>query len=116
MSTPTIEETLGELDAGIFMQKASEALKQVAIGAITTGKKGSVTITLELDQIGESDSVQVKHTLKYSKPTKNGKFAEENATSTPLYVDKHGYLTISPQTQHDIFNNENNVTTIRGAK
>lgn len=98
MSKPTLEETLGEFDAGIFSNKAMAALKMVALGAIENGKKGSVTLTFELDQIGDSSSVQVKHTLKYTKPTKRGKSSEEDATTTPMYVDKDGFLTISPET------------------
>lgn len=114
MDKPTLDETLGELDAGIFVQKAHTALKEAAIGVIQSGKKGSVTIVLELEQIGETNSVQVKSTLKYTKPNKTGKLSEESTTSTPMYVDTFGYLTISPQTQDDLFatNKGNNVTTI----
>ena len=114
MSTPTLEETLGEFDAGIFTSKVTSAFKLVALGTIENGKKGQVTIVLDLEQIGDSSSVQVKHTLKYSKPTKNGKATEENTTSTPMYVDGNGYLTISPQTQNDLFaaDKTNNVTKI----
>jgi len=112
MPKPTLDETLGELDAGIFVTKAHEALKQVAMGVIATGKKGQISITLDLDQIGDSSSVQIKHTLKYSRPTKNGKTSEENTTSTPMYTDNLGYLTISPQTQDDMFKASNNGTNV----
>jgi len=103
MAKPTLNETLDEFDAGIFTAKATEALKQVAMGVVATGKKGQVIITLDLEQIGDSSSVQTKHTLKYGRPTKNGKITEENTTSTPMYVDNLGYMTISPQTQDDLF-------------
>ncbi len=114
MSQPTLEETLGELDAGIFTAKVTSALKLVSLGVIENCKKGQVTIVLDLEQIGDSSSVQVKSTLKYNKPTKNGKATEENTTSTPMYVDGNGYLTISPQTQNDLFaaDKNNNVTKI----
>ncbi|UOA08354.1 hypothetical protein [Methylobacter sp. S3L5C] len=114
MSLPTLEETLGELDAGIFTAKVTSALKLVSLGVIENRKKGQVTIALDLEQIGDSSSVQVKSTLKYNKPTKNGKATEENTTSTPMYVDGNGYLTISPQTQNDLFaaDKNNNVTKI----
>ena len=117
-SNPTLPDTLGELDAGIFMQQAEAALKDVALGVIRCDKKkGSVTIILELDRIGESDSVTVNHTIKFSKPTKRGKATEEMTTSTPMYVNNLGYLTISPQTQDDIFNNTgDNVAKFRGVK
>ena len=114
MPQPTLEETLGELDAGIFTAKVTSALKLVALGVIENRKKGQVTIVLDLEQIGDSASVQVKSTLKYNKPTKNGKTTEDNTTSTPMYVDGDGYLTISPQTQQDLFaaDKNNNVTNI----
>lgn len=114
MSNPTIEETLGEFDAGVFVSKVAFALKTVALSVVENSKKGQVTIVLDLDQIGDSQSVQVKHTLKFNKPTKNGKATEENTTSTPMYVDKDGYLTISPQTQSDLFaaDKSNNVTRL----
>lgn len=114
MSKPTLDETIGEFDAGTFTIKATEALKMAALGVIQTGKKGGITIAIDMEQIGQSSSVQVKHTLKYTKPTTNGKATEENTTSTPMYVDNLGYLTISPQTQDDLFavTGGNNVTKI----
>lgn len=115
MPKPTLEEILGELDAGIFVQKIEKALKEAALGTVNNGKKGSVTINLEFERIGSSSSVQIKHTLKYLKPTKNGKTLEENTTSTPMYVDNFGYLTINPQMQDDIFEStetSGNVTKI----
>ena len=116
MSKPTLPEIIGEFDAGIFEDKAIKSLKMAALGVIDTGKKGQVSIIIDLDLIGDSSSVQVKHTLKYTKPTKNGKSSEENTTTTPMYVDREGYLTISPETQEDLFKAEakNNITKIKG--
>jgi len=118
-NNPTIEETLGEFDAGLFLKQLDTALKEVALGVIANDKKkGSVTINLELSRIGESSSVTVAHTLKFSKPTRRGKSGEEMTTSTPMYVNNFGYLTIHPQTQEDMFTQENseNVTLIRSTK
>ena len=112
MPKPTLAEIIGEFDAGIFESKVCSALKMAAQGVIDAGKKGSVTIVIDLDRIGDSSSVQVKHTLKYLKPTKNGKYTEESTTSTPMYVGKEGYLTISPETQEDVF--KNNISKIKG--
>ena len=107
MSSPTLDETLLELDAGLFVNKITEALKMAALGTIQNGKKGSVSIIIELEQLGDSDSVKVKHTLKYCKPTRNGKAVEENTTTTPMYVNKDGFLTISPELQTDLFKSGN---------
>ncbi|WP_197026936.1 hypothetical protein [Methylomonas sp. 11b] len=47
MANPSIQDILGELDAGIFLQQAEAALKEVALGVIRNDKKkGSVTIVL----------------------------------------------------------------------
>ncbi|TPQ24912.1 hypothetical protein [Methylomonas koyamae] len=109
MQQPTLYETLDEFDAGLFAKKTHEQLKDVALAVIRGDgkKKGKVTIEIELDKIGDSSSVTVAHTLKVSKPTKRGKATEEDTTSTPMYVDNFGYLTIAPQTQEDLFRQEN---------
>lgn len=113
----TLDNMLQELDAGIFVNKVTEALKMAALGTIQNGKKGCVTLVFEFSQIGDGCSVQVNHKLKYIKPTKNGKMIEENATITPMYVNKDGYLTISPELQADLFADDKNiVTSIRGQK
>ncbi len=109
---PTLEEMIGELGAGIFTKKFTEAIKLAAIGTIQNHRKGSVVVTLEFNQIGESDSVTVKHTLKYCRPTKNGDQVERDITSTPMYVNREGYLTISPQLQEDLFKNDPSNSTV----
>lgn len=86
----------------------------MALGVVEHGKKGNVTISLNLSQIGDGKSVQIEHALKYSAPTKNGKKAEENTTHTPMYVDGKGDLTISPKAQQNLFTGEKaNVTPMR---
>ena len=98
--------TLDAFDATLFMAKFEAALKEVALGVSVTGKKGSVSITLDLERIGDSASLKVSHTLKRSKPTANGKNTEENTTSTPMYCNGLGELTISPESQADLFKSE----------
>jgi hypothetical protein len=113
----TLDDTVQELDAGLFVQKSLEALRLSALSAIQHRKKSTVTMVLELEPIGDSASVTVKHTLKYSKPTRNGKASEENTTTTPMYVGKEGFLTVSPELQDDLFKaGKNIVTNIRGNK
>ena len=114
----TLEEILGELEAGVFVTKIENALRRVSEGVINTGKQGIVQITLTLDQLSDSDLVNVKHALKHTKPTANGKATEENTLTTMMYVGKGGNLSISPQMQNDIFAEENkgNKITLIGAK
>jgi hypothetical protein len=119
MPERTLNDTLQELDAGIFVNKVTEALRKVALGVVNHNKKGTVTIQLDIDRIGESDSVQVKHTVKYNQPTLRGKLVEDNTTSTPLHVSRFGDLSISPLSQADLFKDSNSspsVSQIKGVK
>ena len=101
----TLNDTLQEFDAGIFVNKVHEALKKVALGVVNHNKKGTVTIQIDLERIGETEQVQIIHTVKYSQPTKRGKITEDNATSTPMHINRFGDLTISAQRQNDLFSN-----------
>lgn len=90
---------LEDLDAGVFNQKVSTALADVALGTVETGKDGKVTITLEIKRIGESNQVQVSHQVKSVRPTKRGRVTEENTTATPLHVGPRGALNLFPESQ-----------------
>lgn len=91
-------ETLQDLDAGIFSSKISRAVRDVAIGVSEHGRKGKVTIELDMQRIGESNQIQMHHTIKFEKPTKRGKQIEHDTTATPLYVSMKG-LTFAPAAQ-----------------
>lgn len=98
-----INNVLAELDAGQFGQKINRALSDVALGVVTTGKVGKVTITFDLKQIASSLQVNVSHSLKFVRPTGNGKVTEENATATPMHVGVGGKLTLFPEKQEKLF-------------
>jgi hypothetical protein len=104
VSKPTDVTTLfNDLDAGIFVQRLSAALRDTALGVVTTGKKGKFTITLDLERIGDSSQVTCKHQVKYAKPTTKGRVLEEATTSTPLHVGTGGVLSLFPESQTDMF-------------
>lgn len=96
-------DMLPELDAGIFDQKINRALSDVALGVVTTGKLGKVVITLDMKQIASGHQITLSHSLKYMKPTGNGRLTEENTTETALYVGAGGKLTVTPDTQQKLF-------------
>lgn len=102
-STSTnLGEVLDELNAGVFASQVGRALSDVAMGVVThgdKGKKGKVTITFDMTRIGESNQVNVKHSLAYVKPTHRGKSAEDATTETPMHVGRGGKLTLVPDTQ-----------------
>lgn len=93
----SIEQLIEELDAGSLGKRLAVALSDAALGVVATGdkrKKGKVTLTFDIAQIGESSQVQIDHTLEYRKPTHRGSASEVHTTSTVMYVGTRGRLTI----------------------
>ena len=68
-----VPDFLGELDAGVFMNKIAAALNTTALGVL------NVT------------------------PTPRGKASEEDTTETPMWVNKGGKLTILQEDQGQLF-------------
>ncbi|QDL35373.1 hypothetical protein [Serratia liquefaciens] len=101
-----VPDFLGELDAGVFMNKISAALNATALGVLNNGGKGKIVITLDLDRLSnsvEEKRVGIKHQLKLVTPTPRGKVSEEDTTETPMYVGKGGKLTILQEDQGQLF-------------
>lgn len=92
-------EMIGELNAGVFEQQVNQAISDVALGVVTQGKAGEVTIKLSLKQIGEGNQVSVTHKLSYVKPTMRGKLSEDAATDTPMHVGPGGVVSLFPNRQ-----------------
>lgn len=101
--TTDITTLFHDLDAGIFAQRLDAAMRDTALGVVTTGKKGKVTIVLDLERIGDSSQVTCTHAIKYAKPTAKGKATEEAITKTPLHVGTGGVLSLFPESQTDMF-------------
>lgn len=101
--TTDITELFNDLDAGAFAQRLSIALRETALGTVSTGKKGKVSITIDLARIGDSSQVNAVHSIKYAKPTAKGRVVEEATTSTPLYVTTGGTLSLFLDKQDSLF-------------
>lgn len=101
--TTDIAQLFHDLDAGVFAQRLDAAMRDVALGVTTTGKKGKVTITLDLERIGDSSQVTCTHAIKFIRPTSKGKASEESTTKTPLHVGTGGVLSLFPESQTDMF-------------
>jgi len=101
MSTD-VNEFFTDLDGGVFEQKLSRILTDVAASVVEHGRKGRVTIDLDLSQIGNSTQVMVKHKLKFERPTMRGTAQENEMTQTPMFVGKKG-LTMLPENQGQLF-------------
>jgi len=101
---PDITTLLADLNGGVFLEQVEAAVREAALGVAITGKKGHVTIKLNLTRIGESNQVECKHTLSFDRPTAKGRRTEESSTSTPLYVSGKGELSLFPiQHQEPLF-------------
>lgn len=99
---------LADLDAGNFTNKLAEAIKQSATGTRLNRKQSQVKITLDFVPIGEGATVNVKHNLAFTQPTKRGKVTEEDLTQTQMYINADGSVTIYPATQTKLFDREPN--------
>ena len=101
MST-NIEEFLSDLDAGVFAERVSRALSNVAAAVCDYEKKGQVKLTFDIKQTG-NHQVHIDHTVEFVQPTKNGKATENNKTTTNMHVGKGGRMTFFPENQHQMF-------------
>lgn len=100
MSSKTrFTEMVAALNGGVFIEQINQAISDVALGVVTNGKPGEVSITLKLKQIGEGQQVAVTHGLRYVKPTMRGKVTEEAASDTPMHVGAGGAVTLFPNAQ-----------------
>lgn len=97
------ENIFEDLDAGVFLQKVQRAMADVSNGVTHTRRAGKVTITFDIKCIGDSNQVNITHTLKYVKPMLKGKLSEEQNSSTPVHVGANGVLTLFPDTQVPMF-------------
>jgi len=108
MSTK-VEQFVADLDGGVFEEKLSHILSQVAGSVVDHGKKGKISIELEITQIGNGHQVKVDHKLKYSRPTARGTQSEDEKTSTPMHVGKGGAMSFFPENQHQMFGKKGEV-------
>jgi len=97
-----VGEFIANLDGGMFERKLSIALSQIAAAVTDRGKEGEVILKLTLKPIINTCQVHVKHTLKYTRPTMNGKSSEEENRTTSMYVGKYGALSLAHPHQINI--------------
>lgn len=101
-----VPDFLGELDAGVFMNKIAAALNTTSLGTLNNGGKGKVVLTFDIERMGnsvEEKRVKIKHKLQYTAPTPRGKATEEDTTETPMWVNRGGKLTILQEDQGQLF-------------
>ena len=94
-----VPEFISELDGGNFEHKMSIALSEVAAACCDNDKAGEVNLKFSFKKIPGTSQVHCEHTLKFIRPTMDGKSGEEEKRTTPLHVGKFGKLTIAPENQ-----------------
>ena len=85
---------IADLSGGNFSQQLGIAISEVAQGVVANGKKGKVQVTIDVSRIGESNQVNISHTLAYVEPTAKGKRSEDTTSETPMYLNNDGSVTI----------------------
>lgn len=94
-----VGQFITDLDGGVFDHKLSVAISAVAAASVDNDKEGEVNIKLKFKRIPGTSQVHCEHTLKFTRPTMDGKASEEEKRSTPLHVGKYGRLSIAPENQ-----------------
>lgn len=89
MKPTDVTEFLNNLNAGVFAQQVAVALSSVAAGVVEHGKKGKVTLSFDITQIGESH--QVKTLTSSTSPSQP---SAARSAKTPLWI----HPCTSPQT------------------
>lgn len=97
-----VPDFLGELDAGVFINKIAGALNTAALGVLNNGSKGKVVLTFDIDRMGnsiEEKRVMIKHKLQYITPTRGGKLTilqEDQGNLFTLGGDPDAKLRTAP--------------------
>lgn len=102
-SATDVPQFMHDLYGGAFEQKLGVALSAVAAGAVEHGRKGKVVVTFELSRIGESQTVNITHTVAMDAPTMRGNRTEKDKTETPMHVNRGGRLSLFPENQGQLF-------------
>lgn len=101
MST-NVEQFISDLDGGVFQEKLSRALSDVAASVMDFEKAGEVNLKFSIKRIGSSQ-VNVSHKLSYKHPTKRGEKSENDITATPMHICKGGEMSFFPKDQGQLF-------------
>jgi hypothetical protein len=99
--TPSITQTLSELDGGSLDSMASHALRLVAesVRDLDGKAKGKLSITLTIERTKGSGQLLVSHKVSFSRPTETGRATEDASGDTLMYIDAKGALSVTPSNQ-----------------
>lgn len=86
---------LAELEAGLLESQLSVALSETAASCVEhEAKKGaSVNVKFDFEYIPGTSQVRIVHSVKFTRPTRFGKRAEDCKGASVMHVGKRGRLT-----------------------
>lgn len=87
-------EFVGELGGGVMATQLGIMISDVCDGVIRHNKAGQITITLNVTKNGDSNQVNISHTLKFKEPTAKGSRSEDTTSSTPMHVNADTSVTL----------------------
>ncbi|QDP58641.1 MAG: hypothetical protein Unbinned8699contig1000_34 [Prokaryotic dsDNA virus sp.] len=97
-----LPDFINDLDGGVFAEKVSRALSDVAAGVVDQNKAGDLTLKFKIERIGNSYRVGIKHTIDYEVPEANGSYRQKNTTESVMHVNTGGRMTVFPENQHQL--------------
>lgn len=112
--TPTnLKDFLKSLEGGVLYEALENILSDVAFATRNNDRrvKGRVNISLTFEKFAD-EQVMVSHKIDYKKPTNKGSIQEDRQSSTPMFVNKGGELTLFRKDQEDMFLDPPNVIDI----
>ncbi|EMP0108367.1 hypothetical protein RQD30_001796 [Acinetobacter baumannii] len=92
-----VPQFLSDLKGGVAEKQLGLFLSTVAGAVITHGKAGKVTLELTINQISDSNQVEVAHKINFKVPTETGDKTENASGKTPMHVLQGGKLSLMPE-------------------
>ncbi len=97
-----VSEFITDLDGDQFDRMLSIALGESAAATVDHDKVSEVHAKFVIERVAGSHQVTVKHTLKFQRPTADGKRSEEATRKTVMHVGKNGVMSLMPLNQLNI--------------
>lgn len=96
MKSTDVNQFISDLDGGQLEADLGKILTATGIAVCDFDGDGEVIIKLAVKRIGNSNQVNIKHLVSYTKPTSRGKQSEKTAGETAMYVSASQGMTFFP--------------------
>jgi hypothetical protein len=100
MKPTDVGQFIADLDGNQLEAGLGVILTTVGIAVCDHDATGEVTIKLKIKRIGNSNQVNIQHTLAYSKPTSRGEQKEKTTGETAMYVSATQGMTYFPSREN----------------